>query len=120
LTRAYSVGMDGSGNLVIAGVGLDTNSPARPRAFLMTVDRSSASAVPRPAVSISGLHPAGFLFSFPTVAGSSVRYYLDYATNLTAAMAWTTITSTPGTGAIAGLPDPSPSDAQRFYRVRVQ
>ena len=36
LARAYSVGTDGTGNLVIAGMGLDTNSPAKTRAFLMT------------------------------------------------------------------------------------
>ena len=36
LARAYSVGTDGTGSLVIAGMGLDTNSPAKTRAFLMT------------------------------------------------------------------------------------
>jgi hypothetical protein len=49
-----------------------------------------------------------------------VRYYLEYTTNLVGALSWNTITSTPGTGAIASLPDPNPSDSQRFYRIRVQ
>jgi hypothetical protein len=120
LTRAYSVGTNGPGNLVIAGVGLDTNSPAKTRAFVMTVALSNAPVVVRPAVTISGSYPAGFTFSFPTVANASVTYYLEYTTNLTGAMNWTTIASTPGTGAIANLPDSNPSGTQRFYRIRIQ
>jgi len=120
LTRAYSVGTNGAGSLVIAGVGLDTNSPARTRAFVMTVALSNAPVVVRPTVTIAGSYPAGLLFSFMTVASASVTYYLEYVTNLTGVMTWNTITSTPGTGATATLPDPNPSDAQRFYRIRVQ
>ena len=71
-------------------------------------------------MTISGSYPAGFTFSFPTVANASVTYYLEYTTNLTGAMSWSTITSTPGTGAIASLPDSNPSGQQRFYRIRVQ
>ena len=37
LTRAYSVGTNGAGDLVIAGVGVDTNNPTRTRAFVMAV-----------------------------------------------------------------------------------
>jgi len=37
LSRAYSVGTNAAGALVIAGAGLDTSSPANTRAFLMTV-----------------------------------------------------------------------------------
>jgi hypothetical protein len=120
LTRAYSVGTNGVGNLVITGVGLDTNNPARTRAFVMTVAISNAPAVVRPTVTIAGSYPAGFLFSFPTVANASVRYYLEYVTNLVGALNWSTITSTPGTGAVASLPDSNPSGHQRFYRIRVQ
>jgi len=120
LTRAYSVGTNGAGNLVIAGVGLDTNSPARTRAFVMTVTPTNAAVVPRPTVTISGSYPAGFMFSFPTAANASLSYYLEYATNLSGAISWNTITSTPGTGAVASLPDSNPSGQQRFYRIRVQ
>ncbi len=120
LARACSVGTNAAGNLVIAGMGLDTNSPARTRAFVMTVAALQAPVVPRPTVTLSGSYPAGFTFSFPTVANPSLMYYLEYTTNLTPPLDWTTIISTPGTGTIASLPDPNPPDSQRFYRVRVQ
>jgi hypothetical protein len=120
LTRAYSVGSNGGGSLVIAGVGLDTNSPARSRAFVMSVTLSNATVIPRPAVTISGSYPAGFTFSFLTIANGSVRYYLEYTTNLSGAIGWNAITSTPGTGAIASLPDANPPPEPRFYRIRVQ
>jgi hypothetical protein len=120
LTRAYSVGTNGAGGLVIVGTGLDTNSPARTRGFVMTVALSNAPVVVRPEVTISGSYPAGFLFSFPTVADGSVRYHLEYVTNLVGVLTWNTITSTPGTGATASLLDVNPAAAQRFYRIRVQ
>jgi len=120
LTRAYSVGVNGAGDLVIVGAGLDTNGPPRTRAFLMAIDPLNTPAVPRPTVTISGSYPAGFTFSFPTVASPSVMYYLEYTTNLTGAMTWNTIASTPGTGTLASLPDTNPSGQRRFYRIRVQ
>jgi hypothetical protein len=75
---------------------------------------------PRPAVTISGLYPAGFTFSFPTVTNATLTYYLEYTTNLAGTITWTVIGSTPGTGLVANLSDPSPSGSQRFYRIRVQ
>ena len=74
----------------------------------------------RPTLAISGSYPAGFTFSFLTVADGSVMYYLECTTNLPPLAGWNTIDSTPGTGALAGLSDPNPPDRQRFYRVRVQ
>ena len=45
LTRAYSVGTNAAGALVITGIGRDTNSsPANTRAFLMTVPKSALVA----------------------------------------------------------------------------
>ena len=121
LARAYSVGTNGAGNLVIAGMGLDTNSPANPRAFLMSVGLSNAPVVvPRPTVTISVPYPAEFSFSFLTSTNGNRTYYLEYTTNLTAAVGWTTIGSTPGSGTVATLFDLNPSGAQRFYRIRVQ
>ena len=120
LTRAYSVGTNGGGNLVIAGVGLDTNSPARTRAFVMLVTLSNAPVIVRPTVAITGAYPAGFTLSFLTVANSNVIYYLEYVTNPVPPTVWTTLTSTPGTGAQTTLSDSNPSGLQRFYRIRVQ
>ena len=77
LARAYSVGTNGTGNLVVAGMGLDTNSPANTRAFLMTVGPLSAAVVSRPAVTISIPYPAEFKFSFLTSTNASLTYYLD-------------------------------------------
>jgi hypothetical protein len=49
-----------------------------------------------------------------------VIYYLEYTTNLTGAMTWNTLTSMPGSGAVASLHDTNPSAERRFYRIRVQ
>ncbi len=120
LTRAYSVGTNADGSLVIAGVGLDTNSPVRTRAFVMTVAPPSALVIPPPTVTISISYPGGFVFSFPTVANTDLVYSLEYATNLIGPVTWTRLASTPGTGAIANLSDSNPAGSQRFYRIRVQ
>ncbi len=43
LVRAYSVGTNATGDLVVVGVGLDTNSPANLRAFVTTLAPSNAT-----------------------------------------------------------------------------
>ncbi len=120
LARAFSIGTNTAGNLVITGVGLDTNNPARTRAFLMTVSPPTTPVISPPTVTISGSYPAGFTFSFLTVADGNVMYYLECTTNPPPLGGWTAIASTPGTGALAGLSDNTPPDRQRFYRIRVQ
>ncbi len=85
----------------------------------MTVALPSPPVVPRPTVTISGTYPAGFTLSFPTTADTNVTYYLEYTTDLAGETNWTTIASTPGTGATADLQDLNPSDQQRFYRIRM-
>ena len=120
LTRAYSVGMNGAGALVIAGAGLDTNSPANGRAFVMTVAPPLAPIAFPPTVTISGLYPAGLTCSFLSPANSSITCYLEYTTNLVPLSTWTAITSTPSTGAMTSLSDANPPDQQRFYRIRIQ
>jgi len=76
--------------------------------------------VPPPLVTLSGSYPAVFIFTFPTFADVSLRYYLEYTTNLARPTTWTTIASAPGTGALTSLSDRNPPDPQRFYRIRVQ
>ena len=120
LARAYSVGTNSAGNLVIAGVGYDTNSPARTRAFLMAVSPPTAPVISRPNVTISGSCVAGYTFSFLSAASSSVMYYLECTTNLPPISGWTRVGATPGNGGTAGISDPNPSDSRRFYRVRAQ
>jgi len=120
LTRAYSVGTNAAGGLVVAGVGLDTNNPANPRAFVATLAPSSVATPPRPQVTISAPYPAEYMFSFPTVPDANVFYYLEYVTNLALTTVWTPITSCRGNGTITNLFDLNPSSQQRFYRIRVQ
>jgi hypothetical protein len=120
LVRAYSVGTNAAGDLVIAGAGLDTNSPANLRAFVMTIALSRAPVVPPPLVTMSGSYPDVFTFTFPTFADPNLMYYLEYTTNLARPTAWTTIASARGTGALTSLSDLYPPDPQRFYRIRVQ
>jgi hypothetical protein len=120
LARAYSIGTNAAGNLVITGVGYDSNSPANTRAFLMTVSPPSSVAISRPTVTISGSYAAGFTFNFVSVASSSVMYYLECTTNLPGLSNWSTIAATPGTGGVTSLSDPDPPDSRRFYRIRAQ
>ena len=120
LVRAYSVGTNATGDLVIAGIGLDTNSPANTRAFLVTAGLSNAPVLFPPKVTISAPCPAEFMFSFLTFPGSNVMYYLEYTTNLAPPIAWTTIAATPGSGTMANLYDLNSSGQQRLYRIRVQ
>jgi hypothetical protein len=120
LARAYSIGTNSAGSLVIAGVGYDTNSPAGTRAFLMTVSPPTAPVIFRPSVTISGSYADGYTFSFLSAASSSVMYYLDYTTNVPALSGWTRVGATPGNGGMTRISDPGPSDARRFYRIRAQ
>ncbi len=73
LVRAYSVGTNAAGDLVIAGVGLDTNTPAGLRAFVMTVALSTAPVVPAPRVTMSGAYPDVLIFTFQTFADPNIR-----------------------------------------------
>jgi uncharacterized delta-60 repeat protein len=120
LAIAGSIGTDATGNLVITGIGYDTNSPANSRAFRMTVVPLNVPVLPPPEVTISGSYAGGLTFSFVTVADSSTIYYLEYTTNLVGSATWTTISSTPGTGAAVSLSDSNPSGPQCYYRLRVQ
>ena len=120
LSRAYSVGTNAAGAWVIAGVGLDTNSPANTRAFWMTVAPPLAPIAFPPTVTISGLYPGGFTCSFLSLANPSITYYLEYTTSLAPPSTWTPVTFTPSTGGMISLSDPNPSDQERFYRIRIQ
>jgi hypothetical protein len=86
----------------------------------MTFSPPTPPVLSQPTVTISGSYPAGFTFSFSSVASLSVMYYLEYTTSLTPPHTWITIAATPGTGAVATLSDPNPTLAPRFYRIRVQ
>jgi hypothetical protein len=120
LSRAYSVGTDTAGNLVIAGVGLDTSNPANTRAFLMTVSPPVALIAFPPIVTTFELSADGFTCSFLSLANPEIMYYLDGTTNLAPPSTWTPISSTPGTGGMTSLSDASPPGQQRFYRIRIQ
>jgi hypothetical protein len=100
--------------------GEDTGSPAKTRAFLMTVSPPIAPIAFPPTVTISGLYPAGFTCSFLSLANPSITCYLEHTTNLAPLSTWTTITSAPSTGGVTSLSDPNPPDQQRFYRIRIQ
>jgi len=120
LSRAYSVGTNAAGNLVIAGVGLDAGNPANQRAFLMTVAPPIAPIAFPPTVTITGHYSAGLTCTFLSLATPGITCYLEYTTNPAAHSAWTTISSTPSTGSMTGLSDPNPPDGQGFYRIRFQ
>jgi hypothetical protein len=120
LSRAYSVGTDNTGALVIAGAGVDTGSPTHTRGFVMTVSPPIAPIAFPPTITSVGLSPSGFACSFLSLANPNITYYLEYTTDLTPPASWTAVASTPGTGAQTVLSDPNPPGTQGFYRVRIQ
>jgi hypothetical protein len=120
LSRAYAVSTNAAGDLVVAGVGSDTNTLPIPRAFLMTLRPPLGSMSFPPSPTISGSHSEGFTLAFMGASGTNITYYLESTTNLTQSSSWITIGSTPGTGSLTTLSDPNPGDRQRFYRIRVQ
>ncbi len=112
LSRAYSVGVSATGDLVITGIGI---SGGVTRAFLMTVPTPM-----RGTVRISGSPATGLSFAFASLASASLTNYLEYTTNLGLPHTWNPVASAPCAGNLTTLFDPSPPDTARFYRVRVQ
>lgn len=113
LSRAYGVAPAPAGHLVVTGVGVDAG--ANSRAFVMTLP----TPVRTPLAS-SGTYPAGFTFSFLSFGNTHLTNYLEYTTNLSLPHTWRTIASTQCSGNSTTLGDPSPSDRQRFYRIRTE
>ena len=105
LSRAYSVGMDASGALVITGAGQDTSALANTRAFVMTVSPPIAPIAFPPIITTFGLFPDGFTCSFLSLANPDILYYLEATTNLAQPSSWTPISFTPGTGGLTSLSD---------------
>jgi hypothetical protein len=120
LSRAYGVGTDSMGALVIAGAGVDTGSPTHTRGFVMTVSPPIAPIAFPPTLTSVVLSPSGFSCSFLSLANPNITYYLEYTTDLTPPASWTAVASTPGTGAQTVLSDPNPPGTEGFYRVRIQ
>ena len=75
------------------------------------------SDIPR-TLKLTGSYPAGFTITLQSTPGTTV--YLERTSNLNAPVAWTPVTSTPGTGAAVSLLNTSLDLHQRFYHVRVQ
>ncbi len=125
LNRAYGVATNAAGNIVITGIGPDTNSPSNTRAFVMTITPPIAPIGFPPTVTISGSYPAGFSFSFLSVTGAlattTISNFLVYSTGVTNPLSsWTIITGEQSTGGTITLSDPNPPDVQRFYRILMQ
>jgi hypothetical protein len=75
-------------------------------------DAQLAIALPPITLTVSGTN-----FSVSLTSETGLNYTLQYTDDL-AAPNWTSILpSTPGTGGIIHLSDPSPSPTARFYRV---
>jgi len=120
LARAYSVATNSAGKLVITGLGYDTNNPANPRAFLLTVTTPKTVAISRPVVVFSSAPATGFTLQFQSAASVKVTYYLEYTTSLPPVSGWTAVSSVLGNGGWTALSDPNPADGRRFYRIRAQ
>ena len=118
LARAYTMGTNNDGTLVIAGTGIATNGSTR--AFVMTVTppTPSTTLIPQPVVAITHSQVPSLLFSFATVNDAAVMYHLETKSDL-AAPDWITIASTPGSGGVALLEDADAKSGRGFYRVRV-
>lgn len=112
LSRAYSIGVSATGDLVITGIGIAGEVT---RAFLMTVPTPIRSTV-----RISGSPAAGLTFTFASLGSASLTNYLEYTTTLRLPHTWNPAASAPCTGNLTTLFDLSPPDTERFYRLRVQ
>lgn len=112
LTRAYSIGVSATRDLVIAGVGI---AEGVTRAFLMTVPTPIRSTV-----KTSGSPAAGVTFTFASLGSATLTNYLEYTTTLRLPHTWNPVASAPCAGNLTTLCDPSPPDAARFYRIRVR
>ena len=118
LTKAYSVGTNVTGDLVITGIGVETGT-GNTRAFLMTVPKSMAAVgfSFAPKLTYSGSYPAGLTLSFYGEPG--ISYHIDYTTDFSPASTWNEISNGAGSGIVIDVTDATPSDQQRFYRVRI-
>lgn len=120
LGRGYSVGVNAAGDLVIAGVGADTNGYTR--AFIMTASPPFGAVGYPPIVTMFPATPTGYNFTFlsaPTNAlgGQNLTNYLEQAPTVAPPSTWTAIASNECSGVTTTLTDPSPSGAQGFYRI---
>lgn len=120
LARAYSVGTNDTGDLVITGYGAEAGTGYN-RAFLMTVPKSIAAAgfTFRPRLTISGSTTEGFTLSFYCEPGGS--YAIEHTTALEPSATWELLTTGgPYFGGQIVTATDSPTDTQQFYRVRLQ
>jgi probable HAF family extracellular repeat protein len=83
-------------------------------AFLLT----PASSAPQVVISDAAFSANKFSFSFGTDSGHS--YACQYTTVLPAGNNWVTFTNLDGNGQVVRVTDPTPTNAQRFYRVVAQ
>jgi hypothetical protein len=118
LTRAYSIGFDGSGNPVITGYGdYFDGSATWTRGFVMTVTLSSAPAPQQPRItSITGAGTGIVTINYTnTLVGTN--YVVQYRTNLSTTN-WTSLAPVPAAGTSSSTIDTPPAnDPQRYYRV---
>jgi GH25 family lysozyme M1 (1,4-beta-N-acetylmuramidase) len=117
LARAYSVGKNAAGNLVITGIGDYNSGGTKTRAFVLTL---SSTPAPRPQItSVVGAGTTSVTVTWTnTVAGTN--YVLQYNTNLNATN-WYDLSPVTASGSTASKTDNPPAGGlQRYYRVRVQ
>jgi hypothetical protein len=75
-------------------------------------------AGPKPVITCSRDQGTGaFLLTVPTSSG--VRYVLEWTDSLSGAP-WKALSTIVGDGMVKTLTDPSATNSQRFYRVRVE
>ncbi len=118
LSRAYGVGTNSVGAIVVTGVGLDVNSNTR--AFVMSLSPPLAPIAFPPTAMVSGSYPAGFKLTFLSPANANIIYHLEFTANLAQPSTWTEVDAASGNGSLISLSDPNPVGSRRFYRIRVQ
>jgi hypothetical protein len=126
LNRAYNVGENAGGNIVITGIGGDAGGFTR--AFVLTVPKPlSAYSVWPATLSISNT-PTKYTFRFNSIASSPndpapLTNYFEYTPALSNApdlSTWTALVATQCVQGLTTLVDPNPPDQTRFYRIRTQ
>jgi len=86
-------------------------------------DSSSATVVViqpvQPQLGTPGYNTGTSTFGFSFASEANVPYTIQYATNLTAPISWTTLQTIPGDGTIKTVQDTAATGSQRYYRVLV-
>ena len=123
LERAYAVGINAAGDIVITGRGVDA-ATGEYRAFIMTIPPSIAAAgYVSPKLTMTGTYPGPLTFTY--YGGLNTTTYLEYTSDLINPTPTWTVLDIQANGSTTSVfqftsTDSTPDPGPRFYRLRVE